>query len=81
MKESERSRGKVNDMKVEVVGVYEGRQRWAIARFPVSETDPNGPYRVGTFVLGGITFNDRCFSDRESAEAWLSYDLDPQAKI
>ena len=64
------------DLKVDVVGFYDGAQyKWAIARFP------HGPYRVGNVIHGGISFWDRDFSSRENAEAWLVFHLDPSAKL
>lgn len=69
--------------KIEIVGIYDGRSKWAIARFPLTEEEksPKGPYRIGTFVKGGITFCERPFNNREDAEAWLLYSLDPDARL
>jgi len=67
---------------VYVVGTYDGRTRWAIARFPVDDEEPpRGPYRVGTLVVGGISFKEREFSNREDAEAYLVYNLDEKVKL
>ena len=66
---------------VAVVGLYDGKRKWAIARFPRSEDDPNGPYRIGTVVADGISFTERPFSNREDAEAYLVYAIDESVKL
>jgi len=68
-------------MKVELVGVYGGNERWAIARFPMDKNDPRGPYRIGTFVQDGLSFMERPFGSREDAEAWLFYSLDGKVEL
>ena len=67
--------------KVNVIAVYDGSSnKWAIGRFSTPDGRP-GVYRIGSFVKGGINFQNRDFSSREDAEGWLVYQIDASVKL
>jgi hypothetical protein len=67
--------------KVNVIKIYNGqRDKWAIGRFPGPGGAP-GVYRIGTFVKGGISFQNKDFTSQEDAEGWLVYQVDTSVTL
>lgn len=66
---------------VEVVKIYNGKERkYAIGRF-VSDSGRPGLYRVGVFVKEGISFATKEFKSREDAEGYLVYSMDDSVRL